>query len=382
MTGFLRQVGRVAAGLSDEARDDAMEDDARVEAVRSRTSRNASTVSGARMRSSSMTKLPAFVTTRHAVRAPSGAGASCAAPSCGARSRQSSRLASAHGFRPRTLLPSIRPMIATPRSAVQPQRRRSSAALTVLAISIAIVSGPTPPGTGVSAPATAATSGCTSPTSTEPRLVEHLRAAPGCVAEDALRLVGRGDGVDADVDDDGAGFDELRASRTPGRPMAATRMSAVRAIAGRSRVREWQIVTVAFLCSSSAAIGLPTMSERPMTTACLPSIGVLRAHEQLDDAGRRARREPFAVLHDAARRDRAEAVDVLAGIDRVEHSLLGVGAQRFRQRRLDENAVVLRVLVEAVDDGEQGARASSTPGSRSRCTPMPASSAVLSLLRT
>ena len=35
----------------------------------------------------------------------------------------------------------------------------------VFFISIAIVSGPTPPGTGVSAPATSATSGCTSPTS-------------------------------------------------------------------------------------------------------------------------------------------------------------------------------------------------------------------------
>src|SRR5712691_13336003 len=42
------------------------------------------------------------------------------------------------------------------------------AALTVFAISIAIVSGPTPPGTGVMAPAISATSGCTSPTRTDP----------------------------------------------------------------------------------------------------------------------------------------------------------------------------------------------------------------------
>ena len=42
----------------------------------------------------------------------------------------------------------------------------AAAAFTVFAISIAIVSGPTPPGTGVSAPATSATDGsCTSPTS-------------------------------------------------------------------------------------------------------------------------------------------------------------------------------------------------------------------------
>src|SRR5688572_385113 len=47
-------------------------------------------------------------------------------------------------------------------------QRRNSAALMVFAISIAMVSGPTPPGTGVRAPATSPTSGCTSPTSTEP----------------------------------------------------------------------------------------------------------------------------------------------------------------------------------------------------------------------
>ena len=47
---------------------------------------------------------------------------------------------------------------------------RSCAAVSVFFSSIAIVSGPTPPGTGVSAPATSATSGCTSPT--------HERAAP------------------------------------------------------------------------------------------------------------------------------------------------------------------------------------------------------------
>src|SRR5579864_7656044 len=47
-----------------------------------------------------------------------------------------------------------------------PRRRR--AAFTVLLMSIAIVSGPTPPGTGVTAPAISATSGWTSPTTAEP----------------------------------------------------------------------------------------------------------------------------------------------------------------------------------------------------------------------
>ena len=60
-----------------------------------------------------------------------------------------------------------------------------------------------------------------------------------------------------------------------GRPSAATRMSASRATRGRSAVREWQMVTVAWRCSSSSAIGLPTMSLRPMTTARAPAIGML-----------------------------------------------------------------------------------------------------------
>ena len=60
----------------------------------------------------------------------------------------------------------------------------------------------------------------------------------------------------------------------PGRPMAATRMSASRQIAGRSFVFEWQTVTVASRAVSSAAIGLPTMSLRPSTTARRPAIGI------------------------------------------------------------------------------------------------------------
>ena len=48
-------------------------------------------------------------------------------------------------------------------------------------------------------------------------------------------------------------------------------MSARRHTAGRSRVREWQIVTVQCSASSSAATGLPTRSERPTTTASAPT---------------------------------------------------------------------------------------------------------------
>ena len=39
-------------------------------------------------------------------------------------------------------------------------------------------------------------------------------------------------------------------------------------------MREWHIVTVAFSCKSSIAIGLPTILLRPTMTACLPAIGM------------------------------------------------------------------------------------------------------------
>ena len=39
-------------------------------------------------------------------------------------------------------------------------------------------------------------------------------------------------------------------------------------------VAEWQIVTVASLLLSSIAAGIPTMLDRPTTTALLPLIGI------------------------------------------------------------------------------------------------------------
>ena len=58
---------------------------------------------------------------------------------------------------------------------------------------------------------------------------------------------------------------------SPGEPAAAISTSARRQVAARSRVREWQWVTVALAASSSAASGLPTSCERPTTTASAPS---------------------------------------------------------------------------------------------------------------
>ena len=48
-----------------------------------------------------------------------------------------------------------------------------------------------------------------------------------------------------------------------------------RTVVAMSAVREWHTVTVAFSASRRWATGMPTMLERPMTTARFPSIGML-----------------------------------------------------------------------------------------------------------
>src|SRR5690242_15069128 len=71
---------------------------------------------------------------------------------------------------------------------------RRSADPMVLTMSIAMVSGPTPPGTGVYAPARPATSsGCTSPTSSVPFLSKEasFSAAPGRPAGNRRSISGR-----------------------------------------------------------------------------------------------------------------------------------------------------------------------------------------------
>src|ERR671922_2228789 len=124
---------------------------------------------------------------------------------------------------------------------------RARAACSVLRSSIAIVIGPTPPGTGVIRLArSAAPANSTSPArpSTVRFIPTSITTAPSFT----------------------------QSPRTsPARPTAATSTSARRHTAARSRVREWQVVTVALAASSSAASGLPTRSERPTTTASAPS---------------------------------------------------------------------------------------------------------------
>src|SRR5436190_459015 len=121
------------------------------------------------------------------------------------------------------------------------------AAFTVLRSRQAIVIGPTPPGTGVIADATSETSSkATSPERPSSRrfVPTSITIAPG-LTQSAFTIRAR--------------------------PTAAIRTSARRQTPGRSRVREWQVVTVALDFSSSCAIGLPNRFERPITTASAPS---------------------------------------------------------------------------------------------------------------
>ena len=85
-----------------------------------------------------------------------------------------------------------------------------------------------------------------------------------------------------------------------GRPTAATRMSARRQTAARSRVRECATVTVQLSRSSSCAIGLPTMFERPTTTASRPARLAEPVAQQHQAAERRAGHHRLAARWRAA----------------------------------------------------------------------------------
>lgn len=123
-------------------------------------------------------------------------------------------------------------------------------AVSVLARRQAMVIGPTPPRTGVMAPATSAAG------------IMHIAYQLGL----AVAL----DPVDAHVDHGRAGFhhvagDHLRAAN------GSRRISAPRQTAARSLVRLCAMVTVQLSPNSNCAIGLPTMFERPTTTAFSPA---------------------------------------------------------------------------------------------------------------
>ena len=196
--------------------------------------------------------------------------------------------------------------------------RRRQAAVNVLRNRQAMVIGPTPPGTGVMAPAmprTAAKS--TSPTS-------------------RLRPSGPAIGVDPGVDDVAPGFDPVGADHH-GRPIAATRMSARRAIAAASSVFEWTVVTVQSAASSNAANRLADdVRAAEHDRLCAGKIrctvrGSIRG--SLAACTARGRGSP---AHKPADIDRVKPIDVLFRVDRRHHPM---NVDLRRQRQLHQNAV-------------------------------------------
>src|SRR5512137_1083255 len=124
------------------------------------------------------------------------------------------------------------------------------AARNVFSIRVAIVIGPTPPGTGVMAEAMSMTAAkSTSPTSFPSRwlIPTSITTAPGFTIPGRMKRA---------------------------LPTAEMRISARFSSPLISLVRLWQIVTVASALVRSAAIGLPTSILRPATTATAPETGI------------------------------------------------------------------------------------------------------------
>ena len=184
------------------------------------------------------------------------------------------------------------PLRSLRRSIAQPPARAIRAACSVLRSRNAIVIGPTPPGTGVIAPATSLTAS----KSTSP-------------AEAVLRA------VHADVDDDRARLHPVGLHHLRARPTAAMSTSARRQTSARSRVREWH--------DRHRRVGAEQqLRHRLAEEVRAPDddrLGAfeLRARrvEQRHDALRRARPQPLDAEREPAGADRRQAVDVLVGVD-------------------------------------------------------------------
>ena len=194
-----------------------------------------------------------------------------------------------------------------------------------------MVIGPTPPGTGVIAPAT----GATLAKSTSPA-ISGFPSGPG------TRLMPTSITV-------APGLTQGAVTR-PGRPTAATRMSARAQTSAGLRVRECATVTVQFSRSSSCAIGRPTMFERPSTTASRPARSPSRSRSSIRQPSGRAGHggvpsagQPPDVLG-------VEAVHVLAERHGVDHPRL---VDVRGQRQLHQDAVHPRIAVQPVDERQQ-----------------------------
>ena len=110
------------------------------------------------------------------------------------------------------------------------------------------------------------------------------------------------------------------------------------------------MVTVAFSISSSCASGLPTILERPITTASSPASDPCTCLGEHDAGQRRARHDAGQPGRQQPGRQRMKAVDILGRRDGLDH-LARVDLRR--QRQLHQDAMHGRVLVQPLDQLQQ-----------------------------
>ena len=185
---------------------------------------------------------------------------------------------------------------------------REAAAASVLAISMPMVSGPTPPGTGVMAPAISATSGCTSPDNDVAALVELLPV--GVVTEELFDAGPLGDPVDTDIDHGGARPNEILGDHGIAadgddedvRPSADAGQVLRAGVADGDRGVPMHEQRGHRFADDLAATDDDGVLPRDLDTGAI---------EHLHDAGGRCRYEPGPVLYQQADVLRVEPIDVL-----------------------------------------------------------------------
>ena len=209
----------------------------------------------------------------------------------------------------------------------------------------ALVSGPTPPG------------------HRRDRRGDLDRRREVDVADDAAV-----DDVDPDVDDDRARLEHRAGDEAGLAGGDDDDVGPARRGAARSRVREWQTVTVASSLTSRNAAGIPTTGDRPMTTASLPCDLDPGPAQDLDRGVGGRRQEAVVAEAEEAGVERMDAVDVLGRIDRVDDR---AQADRRRQRHLDDDAVDRRVVVELADGGGRRGASVASPSSSTKPASMP-----------
>ena len=135
----------------------------------------------------------------------------------------------------------------------------------------------------------------------------------------------------------------------PGRPMAATRMSAWRVISAQVAGLRVADRHGRVLVEQQHRDGLAHDVAAAHDHCVLAGDGNAAALENLDDSGGRAGRERRPAGQQTACIHGMKAVDVLGGIDGVEQ---GLGIDLRGQRQLDQNAVDLVAPVELGDELE------------------------------